>query len=72
VPSQRIVDRTGENGDLADLLLHGDLSAGNMIVGQQGQRFLVDWEKCSPGPVERIKDSEKILFSRIADLQVVT
>jgi hypothetical protein len=34
-------------------LLHGDLGASNMVVDKHDRLFLVDWEKCGPGPVAR-------------------
>ncbi len=32
-------------------LLHGDLGASNIIIDTHDRLFLVDWEKCRPGPV---------------------
>jgi hypothetical protein len=32
-------------------LLHGDLGPSNMILDVDGNFFLIDWEKCVPGPI---------------------
>jgi hypothetical protein len=45
-------------------LLHGDLGVSNMLADQAGEIFLVDWERCEPGPVAW----ELRLFQRQAGL----
>jgi hypothetical protein len=41
-------------------LLHGDLSPGNMVAGEDGQVHLVDWEKFTVGPVA--SDMKKLVL----------
>lgn len=40
-----------EEGTWPVSLLHGELSAWNMVAGRDGRLFVVDWEKCRTGPV---------------------